>query len=110
MPEQRTVRLGSTTMVSAPGMLRWAIGDARMCSHNDHFHEDFGDEPSVEERYPSDSEPELFDPSEDFEDDFEDDEPDQFRDDVEADADALANAGWGTDEDYGDYGGPFFEE
>jgi hypothetical protein len=33
------------------------------------------------------------------------DEPeDQFRDDVEADADALASAGWGTDEDYGDYG------
>jgi len=25
--------------------------------------------------------------------------------DAEADADALASAGWGTDEDYGDYGG-----
>jgi len=25
--------------------------------------------------------------------------------DVEADADALASAGWGTDEDYGDFGG-----
>lgn len=38
-----------------------------------------------------------------------DDEPepneDQFRDDVEADADALASAGFGTDEDYGYYGG-----
>lgn len=33
-----------------------------------------------------------------------DDEHDQFRDDVEADADALANMGWGTDEDYGYYG------
>lgn len=29
---------------------------------------------------------------------------DHFRDDVEADADALASAGYGTDEDYGDYG------
>ena len=26
-------------------------------------------------------------------------------DDVEADADALVSAGWGTDEDYGYYGG-----
>ena len=25
--------------------------------------------------------------------------------DVEADADTLASAGWGTDEDYGDFGG-----
>ncbi len=34
------------------------------------------------------------------------DEPwDGFRDDVEADADALASAGFGTDEDYGCYGG-----
>jgi len=34
-----------------------------------------------------------------------DEEPwDGFRDDVEADADVLANAGWGTDEDYGYYG------
>ena len=33
------------------------------------------------------------------------DEPDQFRSDAEADADALASAGWGTDEDYGYYGG-----
>lgn len=30
---------------------------------------------------------------------------DHFRDDVEADADALASAGYGTDEDYGHYGG-----
>lgn len=34
-----------------------------------------------------------------------DDEHDQFRTDAEADADALASAGWGTDEDYGDFGG-----
>lgn len=33
------------------------------------------------------------------------DEPDQFRTDAEADADALASAGFGTDEDYGYYGG-----
>lgn len=33
------------------------------------------------------------------------DEPDQFSSDAEADADALASAGWGTDEDYGYYGG-----
>lgn len=28
-------------------------------------------------------------------------------DDVEADADTLASAGWGTDEDYGDFDGYF---
>jgi hypothetical protein len=33
------------------------------------------------------------------------DEPDDGMTDVEADADALASAGMGTDEDYGDYGG-----
>jgi hypothetical protein len=38
------------------------------------------------------------------EEDYYDEPEDQFRDDVEADADALASAGWGTDEDYGDYG------
>lgn len=35
---------------------------------------------------------------------WEPEEYDQFRDDVEADADALAQIGWGTDEDYGYYG------
>jgi hypothetical protein len=30
---------------------------------------------------------------------------DNFRDDVDADANALAGAGYGTDEDYGCYGG-----
>ncbi len=39
-----------------------------------------------------------------FADDMES-EHDGFRDDVEADADALAGIGWGTDEDYGYYGG-----
>jgi hypothetical protein len=34
-----------------------------------------------------------------------DNEHDQFRSDAEADADALASAGFGTDEDYGYYGG-----
>lgn len=45
-----------------------------------------------------------------FGDEFDDDdEPwDGFRDDVEADADALASAGWGTDEDYGYFGGDDF--
>ena len=33
------------------------------------------------------------------------DEPEDFMTDVEADADTLASAGWGTDEDYGWYGG-----
>jgi hypothetical protein len=33
------------------------------------------------------------------------DEHDQFLTDAEADADALASAGFGTDEDYGYYGG-----
>jgi hypothetical protein len=37
-----------------------------------------------------------------------DGEPFDFRDDVDADADALANIGWGTDEDYGDFGGDDF--
>jgi hypothetical protein len=32
------------------------------------------------------------------------DEGDQFLSDSEADADALASIGWGTDEDYGDFG------
>lgn len=37
---------------------------------------------------------------------FEDDEPsDGFLTDAEADADVLASAGYGTDEDYGYYGG-----
>ena len=40
------------------------------------------------------------------EDEEYDDEPsDGFRDDVEADADTLASAGYGTDEDYGCFGG-----
>jgi len=34
-----------------------------------------------------------------------DDEPGDGMTDVEADADTLASAGWGTDEDYGDFGG-----
>lgn len=32
-------------------------------------------------------------------------EQDPFLSDAEADADALASAGWGTDEDYGSFGG-----
>lgn len=36
----------------------------------------------------------------------EENEPwDGFNSDAEADADALADIGWGTDEDYGYYGG-----
>lgn len=35
----------------------------------------------------------------------EDPEPDPFRNDGEADADVLKSAGFGTDEDYGDFGG-----
>lgn len=31
-------------------------------------------------------------------------EGDSFLSDAEADADALASVGWGTDEDYGDFG------
>lgn len=41
----------------------------------------------------------------DCDEEYEPDEHDQFRDDVEADADALASAGYGTDEDYGYFGG-----
>lgn len=36
---------------------------------------------------------------------FLDDEPIDFADDAMADADALANIGWGTDEDYGVFDG-----
>ena len=49
-----------------------------------------------------------------------DDCPDRFADyepdcednlsDVEADAMTLASAGWGTDEDYGDYDGGYYDE
>lgn len=39
---------------------------------------------------------------------MEDDEPVGMTD-VEADADTLASAGWGTDEDYGYYGGDEYE-
>jgi hypothetical protein len=35
----------------------------------------------------------------------EDDDTEPWEDDVWADADALASAGWGTDEDYGYFGG-----
>jgi hypothetical protein len=35
----------------------------------------------------------------------DDEEVDPFNSDAEADADVLASAGWGTDEDYGYYGG-----
>jgi hypothetical protein len=39
-----------------------------------------------------------------------DNEPfDGFRTDTEADADALASAGYGTDEDYGNAPDPFFD-
>jgi hypothetical protein len=38
----------------------------------------------------------------------EDGEYDPFLTDAEADADVLASAGWGTDEDYGCYGGEDF--
>lgn len=37
-----------------------------------------------------------------------DDEPSEGWTDAEADADALASAGWGTDEDYGYFGGDEF--
>lgn len=36
------------------------------------------------------------------------DEPSEGWTDAEADADALASAGWGTDEDYGYFGGDEF--
>ena len=42
----------------------------------------------------------------DFEDeDFEDEDGEDHMTDVEADADTLASAGYGTDEDYGYFGG-----
>lgn len=40
----------------------------------------------------------------DFDYDYED-EGDMFLSDAEADADVLSSAGWGTDEDYGHFGG-----
>jgi hypothetical protein len=47
----------------------------------------------------------MFDVEEADENDRRDDEGDQFRHDGEADGDALASAGFGTNEDYGDFGG-----
>lgn len=38
-------------------------------------------------------------------DDLRDDEGSFWENDMEADAEALASAGWGTDEDYGCFGG-----
>jgi hypothetical protein len=68
-----------------------------MCIDNDHFHEDFGDEPSVEERIPEHfyEDPIGFD--EDFEDedfeyddeDFEDDDEDDEEYDAELAADII---------------------
>lgn len=50
-----------------------------MCIDNDHFHEDFGDEPSVEERIPEHffEDPIGFD-EDDFEDDDFDDEDGEY--------------------------------
>lgn len=62
------------------------------------WHEDFEDE-----TYPCEMH-EGYEPTDEELEELND-EPDQFRDDVEADADALANAGWGTDENYGCYVG-----
>lgn len=64
---------------------------------------------SEREYDPSDIEDDLSDePSADELDrlaaEMESDE-DLFRDDVEADADVLSSIGWGTDEDYGSFGG-----
>lgn len=63
----------------------------------DHLERDH-DEPY----FPEQDQPEDMNeyPEEDY-----NEERDQFRDDVEADADALASAGFGTDEDYGYFGG-----
>jgi hypothetical protein len=51
----------------------------------------------------------LFDDEPHYEDDhLESDYEDRYEDglsDVEADAMTLESCGWGTDEDYGDYGG-----
>ena len=47
----------------------------------------------------------LFEDDEDEEDDYEPD-PDDYDDSMDGDhASALASCGWGTDEDYGYYGG-----
>ena len=44
----------------------------------------------------------------DDEEEYEEEEYDQFESDGAADADALSSAGWGTDEDYGCFGGDDF--
>jgi hypothetical protein len=59
-----------------------------MCKPNDHFHEDFGDEPSVEERYPFDQEPERFE-GDGYSDAFLDDDEDF--DDEDFDAELAAD-------------------
>ena len=43
--------------------------------------------------------------NEEFEPEEPEEREDNFRDDVEADADTLASAGYGTNEDYGDFWG-----
>jgi hypothetical protein len=43
------------------------------------------------------------------EEDYEEEDYEDF-DDVDADADTLASAGWGTDEDYGYYEEPSYDD
>jgi hypothetical protein len=75
----------------------------------DRWREDDATEEYIRETYPTKED--LVNALEKDVDSYEDDEyeeeprEDSFRDDVDADADTLASAGYGTDEDYGDYGG-----
>jgi hypothetical protein len=83
------------------------------CSHEDWPCCGCGEEPSQEEQH----EQWLADQNDRDDHDFDDDD-DEFEpgdephemSDVEADADTLKSAGYGTDEDYGDYGDNFYEE
>lgn len=49
-------------------------------------------------------EPEFEDEESEDEEYLDEPEDDNFLTDAEADADVLRNCGWGTDEDYGDFG------
>lgn len=79
----------------------FSFGEEMAHKHDLAYHDEY-----VPEDDESLNVPEWADEEELGYDDYEDDadEHDHFRDDVDADADTLRMAGYGTDEDYGDYG------
>ena len=66
---------------------------------------DFGVEPSNEWVSEWNEAQDVVEYDDPMADEMEQGPEDHFRDDVEADSDTLASAGYGTDEDYGYFGG-----